>query len=398
VSSASDVRAPAGCAATEVRPLIFSGRRALVDGHPICAVCGTAAVPVGPDRWRHARAGASYPSGSRWLRPVTPASVRRLGSFAEFTARYPDVVRPPSGSPLTEEHWRCGRERLLAYGRKRNAAPGRNPLLELVSLLAGVAGAGPGPIAVTEPLARMLDVEGRRRELSSRYAWAIPSEAALGLIGDHGPVVEAGAGTGYWASLLRDRGAEVWATDLSPGANRFHRAGRTWLPVTPMAAVDAARQAGERTLLLCWPPPDDDAAGYAAVRAYRGGTVITVGGGPDGPTGTARLHRELDLNWSVSDELALPSWPGIPDRVTVWRRNPARRPLRLRDRCPSCARFVGTGSPERCPRCVAAAPPALALRQGRLRVEYPADVLASLPAALRTALFASRHRLPVGGR
>jgi hypothetical protein len=373
------------CRAAEVRPLIYAGRRAIVDGHPICGGCGAAAVPVGPGRWRHLGPGEAYPFGSRWLRPVTLSEVRELASFPEFEARFPDVVRPPSGRPLTEELWLEGRARFLAYGNRLARNPGRNPLLELVSLLAG-ARPGPGPLVVAEPLARMLDLDGRRRELASRFAWAIPTEAALGLIGDHGPILEVGAGTGYWAFLLRERGVDVWATDLAPGDNRFHQAGVTWMPVTPMTAVAAARAAGGRTLLLCWPPPDDDAAGYAAVRAYRGDTVITVGGGEDGPTGTARLHRELDLNWSVTDELALPSWPGIPDRLTVWRRNPVRRPLRIRDRCPSCARFLTTGDPGRCARCVAAAPPALALRQGGLRVEFAAEVLAALPPALQAAL------------
>ena len=282
------------------------------------------------------------------------------------------------------------RRRLTAYSQGLD----RLPLTELVEILAG-GRIGPGPLRVTGPMARLLDLDRRRRELASHYSWAIPSRAALGLIADHGPLVETGAGTGYWASLLAGQGADIIATDIAPpgqGDNRFHRTDRTWFPVVAMAAVDAVRAYPDRTLLLCWPPPDDDGAGYAAVRAGSGDTVVHIGGGEDGPTGTARLHRELELNWTVTDELALPSWPGIPDRLTVWRRNPVRRPLRTRDRCPRCSRFVRTGAAGRCDHCVAAHPAALTLRTGRHRIEYSPEAVDVMHPALRAALEASPNR------
>lgn len=378
----------------------------MVDGHPICAECGTAAVPVGPDRWRHQEPGERYPHDSPWLRPVTWAELRYLTCFADFAARYPDVVCPPQGAPLTEDDWREGRRRWAAYQElmHREPQPGDNRLLKLLEVLAG-ARVTPGLLPVPQPLARMLDLDRRRRELASRFSWAVPTEAALGLIGDHAPVLEVGAGTGYWAALLRDRGIDVHPTDAEPpgtGGNNYHRAGRAWMDVNRADAVAAVRASSRRSLLICWPPPDDDSAGYAAVRAFTGDTVLHVGGGADGPTGTARLHRELDLNWRVTDELALPSWPGIPDRLTVWRRCAARRPLRARDRCPQCSRFVRTGSAGRCDRCVATSPAALTLWSGTRRIEYSRTALDRMPAALRTALelsparcgpAAPRHRL-----
>lgn len=199
----------------------------------------------------------------------------------------------------------------------------RSSMAELVEILTG-APLRAGPMRITGPLARALDLGARRRELASRFSWAVPTDAALGLIADHGPVLETGAGTGYWASLLAARGVDVVATDIAPpdrAENRFHRTKETWFPVGAMPAVEAVRAHPGRTLLLCWPPPDDDAAGFDAVRAYRGDTVLLVGGDEDGPVGTPALHRELDLHWTVTDELALPSWPGIPDRLTVRVRN-----------------------------------------------------------------------------
>jgi hypothetical protein len=161
--------------------------------------------------------------------------------------------------------------------------------------------------------------------------------------------------------------------------------------VLPAAGVTAARRNSDRTLVLCWPPYDDDAASYDALRAYRGAVAIHVGDA--GASGSARFHRELARNWTVVEEVDLPRWPRLEDRVTVYRRNPARRPLDERDRCVECRRFVPTGSLGRCDRCFVRRPPALALRSGRHREEYAEEQLAALPAALRKALETSPARI-----
>jgi hypothetical protein len=62
-----------------------------------------------------------------------------------------------------------------------------------------------------------------RHRLVAKYAWAIPNEEALETIAKYGPIVEIGAGNGYWAFLLRSMGVEVKAFDLQTNlkANRF---------------------------------------------------------------------------------------------------------------------------------------------------------------------------------
>ena len=47
-------------------------------------------------------------------------------------------------------------------------------------------------------------------------AFAVPSGAALDLIARHAPIVEMGAGTGFWVSLLRSRGLDATAFDVQP--------------------------------------------------------------------------------------------------------------------------------------------------------------------------------------
>ncbi|KAL3666792.1 hypothetical protein V7S43_008412 [Phytophthora oleae] len=50
--------------------------------------------------------------------------------------------------------------------------------------------------------------------VAMKYSWAIPDERALQIIKHYGPIVEMGAGSGYWARLLQLRGVDVVAYDL----------------------------------------------------------------------------------------------------------------------------------------------------------------------------------------
>jgi hypothetical protein len=355
--------------AAGVRPLLSAGRRVTVDGHPICAVCGGAVEPVGPDQWRH---GLSR-------RPrITPVAQ----DYAAFMRRFPWVA-------ASEDEWRQAatvfaeyKRKLAAAAKRRSLGSGRNPYLELFRLL------------MSSP-SRLLGLEERRRELASLYSWAIPTDAALELLARYAPLVECGAGTGYWLALLRARGVDALGYDRSgPGkANAYHRRARgAWSAITRLQSAEAARRHPERTLVLCWPPYDDDAASYAVLRAYRGETMIHIGE-REGATGSVRFQRELALNWTLSEELELPHWPRLQDRVMVYRRNAVRRPHAERDRCFECRRFIATGGVGRCDACFAVRPPALALRVGRHRVEYPREVVDAMPAALRKAFESSPFRI-----
>jgi hypothetical protein len=356
--------------AAGIRPLLDAGRRVTVDGHAICAECGGAVELTGPDRWRH---------GLTRRPRVTPF----FPSFERFRSRFPWLS-------ASEGEWRDALQRLKEYrkglsaaGRRRELRAGENPQLELFRLL----------IASPSPL---LDLGERRRELASLFSWAIPTEAALDVLARYAPLVECGAGMGYWLALLRARGVDALGYDrAAPGAsNAYHRRKRQpWSVIRKATSTEAARRHRERSLLLCWPPYDDDAASYAALRAYRGGVVIHIGERDEGATGSVRFHRELALNWTLVEEIDLPRWPRLQDRLMVYRRNAERRPLLERDRCFECRKFIPTGALGRCDACFRQRPPALALRVGRHRVEYPREVVEAMPAALRKAFEVSPTRI-----
>jgi hypothetical protein len=183
-----------------------------------------------------------------------------------------------------------------------------------------------------------VDVESYRRRTAACAAWsfAVPSDEALDLIASYGPIVEIGAGTGYWASLLRIRGCDVIAYD------RFGEDFHKWFPGghygdVRRGDVDQASEHADRTLLLVWPPMSSMA--LDALTAYEtagGRRLVYVGEGHGGCTADveffARLGQEYydedgnehvdPSSWRQVAELPIPQWDGIHDWLTVYERQP----------------------------------------------------------------------------
>ncbi|KAG2453384.1 hypothetical protein HYH02_001608 [Chlamydomonas schloesseri] len=178
-----------------------------------------------------------------------------------------------------------------------------------------------------------------------RYAWAVPTAEALGLIAEvsGGRVVEVGAGSGYWAGLLARRGVDVVAVDTgeedaeresaggeaeaqeaeegesqeqqqpAPAASKLH--------FPAMQKAEAAQFLAEhggcpdRALLLCWARYE---MGGPCLAAYRGDTVVAVGEVDDGATWW--LDTEEHPEWRQLRRVPLPNWPGIHNDLRVYKR------------------------------------------------------------------------------
>ena len=51
------------------------------------------------------------------------------------------------------------------------------------------------------------------KPLLEKYSWAIPDRRSLKILSSFSPLIEIGAGKGYWASLLRDKDVDIVAFD-----------------------------------------------------------------------------------------------------------------------------------------------------------------------------------------
>jgi hypothetical protein len=157
------------------------------------------------------------------------------------------------------------------------------------------------------------------------YSWAVPTPEALELIASYAPIVEIGAGSGYWASILRDMGVKIRAYDRHPLSgqveNHWHMYGNPtpWTNVAKGGPSKAGRYA-DHALFLCWPPMSSMA--HDSFKNYMeagGETLIYVGEGMGGCTADDNFHI-LTEEWHVEKTVNIPQWAGIHDYLSVYKR------------------------------------------------------------------------------
>jgi hypothetical protein len=219
--------------------------------------------------------------------------------------------------------------------------PGTNPYLEYYEASMSALPADVGRLfdpALDEDRRETLDAavcDVLTADVLARYAWAVPDERALRVIGHFSPIIEIAAGNGYWAACLLDRGVDIVCADKMSGGKRAKGGGgggaEPWTEVL-RAGPELCKAHRERALLLVYPDDFDHSADSVALKcleSYAGSTVIHVGE----LFGSARLMEhpwgrssgddfQVRLNelYSKVLEVPLPTWPYSQDALTVWRR------------------------------------------------------------------------------
>lgn len=117
------------------------------------------------------------------------------------------------------------------------------------------------------------------------YAYATPTRAALDALAALGPLVEVGAGTGYWAAALRSRGVEVHAYDVAPLRERGAAAAPEGVPggKAPGGGGSGGKKKGGRP---------DAAAAAAAANEYHGSALAWTSGAS--PRSALRRERRCE--------------------------------------------------------------------------------------------------------
>jgi hypothetical protein len=164
--------------------------------------------------------------------------------------------------------------------------------------------------------------------------FAVPSPWHLAAVGRHAPLVEIGAGAGYWAWCLRQLDVDViaydrfpprthpapegeWRGTLAAGAGRNAWFDCYWTEVARAGAGAAARHP-DRTLLLVWPY---GAMAHRALAAYRGDRVVFVGEWDRPTTDDPRFFRALERDWRRVMVMPMPQWDGTHHQLTVFERS-----------------------------------------------------------------------------
>lgn len=168
------------------------------------------------------------------------------------------------------------------------------------------------------------DYQFRRRYVRT-YAWAIPDPATLKFIASHtrdSGIVEMGAGTGYWASLLTQLGVLPYTCfDIAPPGrvnNPFFGVTMTFYPVCTGTPRDVKNYSGY-TLFLCWPPHVGDMA-VETLHTYTGKKLVYIGEGRNGRTANDAFFDQLDRAWKHTASHPIAQWKGMCDSIEIYER------------------------------------------------------------------------------
>jgi len=177
-------------------------------------------------------------------------------------------------------------------------------------------------LQLTEDLS-VFDAYMAREMCLERFAWAVPSSNAIAAIAAlQRPIVEIGAGNGYWAYLLRQLGVLTKAFDRDPPPHD-----RLWTTVTEGTEeiLETDVCSGDCALMLCWPPYGSEMA-ERCLEKFSGDTLIHIGEWA-GCTAREEFYDLLPYQlgesrngWTLTNNVKIPQWLGIHDHLSIFSR------------------------------------------------------------------------------
>lgn len=152
---------------------------------------------------------------------------------------------------------------------------------------------------------------GERQGLVKEYSWAVPNEDALVYLTEFDFLHEAGAGSGYWAHLLQERGVAVDPFDEDPPQD-------TYTFVAEHGVEFVAEELRDNPVLMVWPPYADSMA--ADVLSYKPSHVLYVGEPRGGCTASEAFFHKIEQEYGLVAKVDIPSYEGIHDDLLHYTR------------------------------------------------------------------------------
>lgn len=168
--------------------------------------------------------------------------------------------------------------------------------------------------------------------LQATYSYAIPSPKTIEWMSSLSadlPIVELGAGRGYWAAQLSRAGIAVEAYDLEPpdkakNVSFLKAAGQidVWHPVSSLEEHARRSRSASYVLFLCWPPGWGTTMASEALLSFeeaRGERLIYIGEPKGGTTGDDAFFDTLSERWRLdSIDPQFVSWWTSKDVAQSW--------------------------------------------------------------------------------
>ncbi len=157
-----------------------------------------------------------------------------------------------------------------------------------------------------------------RDDLVRIYSWAVPNKKVLLEISNYSPLIEIGAGTGYWAMLLAKLGVDIICFDNKPPyQDEINNNGSKiqYFPINKGSAK-ILKNYPERNLFLCW-IPRLNSLGSECLNYFKAKYIIYIGEWAGGGNATDGFFKKLEKTFDVVKTMSLPQWYGVCDFLTV---------------------------------------------------------------------------------
>lgn len=155
---------------------------------------------------------------------------------------------------------------------------------------------------------------GKRKELTEKYAWAVPDDRVIQYIVDHSldsKVYEIGAGNGYWSYEIQKRGGDIMPIDIEPPED-------CWTDVY-IGSYELLNPDNVDNVLLCWPPANHPMAANC-VKHLDPNKVFFVGLENTTVTGDEEFHNIMNSEYNSESTYNIPNWNNKDNKFHMYRK------------------------------------------------------------------------------
>lgn len=135
----------------------------------------------------------------------------------------------------------------------------------------------------------------------SKYPEYVPSDEAIQIITQIGPVIEVGAGNGYLSHVIDENGGNIIATDLYPHES-------SWFEVHEEDAVHGVINNKERDVLMCHPSGATPWSEYVLDSMEKEQRLIYIGEWFPGADSTPYFFKKLVDSWELEETFPVYNW------------------------------------------------------------------------------------------
>lgn len=149
-----------------------------------------------------------------------------------------------------------------------------------------------------------------RDKVRRKYSFAVPNNDAIQTLIKYSPLIEIGAGTGYWSYLINKAGGQCTAYD-----NGDWKWNQNYVKINK-GGPEVLKNSKDN-LFLCWPPYNDSMAADC-LNNFNGKYLIYVGESYGGCTANDEFFNILKEKYTPEEVIRIPQWHGIHDCMVVY--------------------------------------------------------------------------------